>query len=149
MPAADSPSSPDSPDSRDSRVQYVCIVCFATAAVGAGVCVRDGAPLSPVANADVVAALRARVQRRSSRREAARFGLALVAGAALSAIACVAFGWQIVPRAADGLYSSTFAWLAIVAAIVLGALSLPLVRPLPTDGDTTQLLAQLGLDKPR
>lgn len=130
-------------------VRHVCIVCFATAAPGPGQCARDGAPLSPVADAEVVEALRTRVQRRSQRREAARFGLALTAGAALSASACVAFGWQVVPRAADGLYSSTFAWVTIVAAIRLGALSLPLVRPLSTNGDATQLLTQLGLDQPR
>ncbi len=133
----------------DPRVQYVCIVCFTSAAMTPGTCVHDGAPLAPVANAEVVDALRARVQRRADRRERARFGLALVAGAVSSAVACVVFGWQIVPRAADGIHSSTFAWLAILAAIGLGALSLPLVPPLPTDGDAAQLLAQLGLDQPR
>jgi hypothetical protein len=132
----------------ESRVQFVCIVCFASAATEPGPCAHDGAPLSPVANVEVVEALRARVQRRANRRESARFGLALVAGAVLSAIACLAFGWQIVPRAADGIHSSTFAWLTIVVAIVLGALSFALVRPLPTDGDAAQLLVQLGLDRP-
>src|ERR1700742_4722197 len=135
MAAAD--SRPDAA-SAPSAVAHVCIVCFATAAVAPRGCAREGAPLLPVADAEVVAALRARVQRRANRREAARFGLALVAGAPLSALGRVAFRWPSVPRAADGLYSSTFAWVAIGAAIALGALSLPLVRPLPTDGDTAQ-----------
>jgi hypothetical protein len=130
-------------------VSHVCIVCFAAASTAPGTCARDGVPLSPVADDEVVAALRARVRRRAGRREGLRFALALVAGALIAWPLCVTFGWQILPRAADGLYSSTFAWVALVGTMALGALSLAIVRPLPTDGDAARLLAQLGLDRPR
>jgi hypothetical protein len=133
----------------DPSVRFVCIVCFRAAATEPGTCARDGVPLAPVADAEVLAALQARVRRRANRREGVRFGLALATGAAIALPLCLAMGWQILPRAADGLYSGTFAWVALLAAIALGALSLPIIRPLSTDGDAAQLLARLGLDRPR
>lgn len=133
----------------DPCVRFVCIVCFRAAASEPGSCARDGVPLSPVADAEVVAALQARVSRRARRREGVRFGLALTAGAAIALPLCLQMGWQILPRHGDGLYAGTFSWLAILLAIALGALSLPLIRPLPTEGDSAQLLARIGLDRPR
>jgi hypothetical protein len=129
------------------RVGWVCIVCFREARNEPGNCPRDGVPLSPLDDAEVLADLRVRVRRRVARREGLRLAVALVACALLSWPLCRAFHWQIVPRAADGLYSSTFALVALMIAVVLGALSLPLVRPLSSDGDAVGLLQRLGIER--
>jgi hypothetical protein len=128
---------------------WVCIVCFREATREPGNCPRDGVPLSPLDDAEVLAALRERVRRRAAQRESLRFGLALVTGALLAWPLCRAFGWQFLPRAADGIYSSTFAFVTLMITIVLGALSLLLVRPLSTDGEAAALLRRLGVDVSR
>ena len=128
------------------RVRYVCVVCFDAAAAAPAICTRDGAPLASVDAAETPAALRARATRRATRRETARLALAMAVGAALALAICLAMEWPILPRASGGLYSSVFAWLALSAAVLVGAASFALVPPALGDGDAARLLARLGLD---
>jgi hypothetical protein len=127
-------------------VRYVCVVCCDAAATAPAICLRDGAPLVPVEAAETLAALRARVARRATRRETARLALAMAVGAALALAICLAMEWPILPRAGGGLYSSVFAWVALSAAVLVGAASFALVPPAHRDGDAGTLLARLGLD---
>ena len=136
MPAADS-------------VRYVCLVCFDAAATERAICANDGAPLLLVEAPETLAALRARVARQSARRETARLTMAMGIGAALALAVCLALEWPIVPRASEGLYSSVFVWVALTAAVLVGAASFALVPPARSDGETAALLARLGLDVAR
>jgi hypothetical protein len=134
----------------DARgVRYVCLVCFAAAATEPAICMRDGSPLLPVDAPETVTALRARVARGAARRETVRLALAMAIGASLALAVCLALEWPILPRASGGIYSSVFAWMALSAAVLVGAASFALVPPQRSDGETAALLARLGLDWPR
>jgi hypothetical protein len=130
-------------------VRWVCVVCFDAAASRPAICMRDGAPLLRVESPETLAALRARATRRAARRETARLALAMAVGAALALAVCLALEWPILPRASRGIYSSVFAWMALTAAVLVGAASLALVPPLPRPEDAAALLARLGLDAAR
>jgi hypothetical protein len=130
----------------DAPVAWVCLVCYAAASDVPADCARDGAPLAPLAAPGTVTALRDRLEQRAARRETVRFAVALAAGTALALIACRAWGWTVVPRASQGLYSSTCAWLALALAVALAAASLALVPPLGRATAVPALLRRLHLD---
>jgi hypothetical protein len=127
------------------RVRYVCLRCFDAASDLPADCARDGVALAPVETVEALVALRARLGMRAARRETARFGVALLLGAALALPLCLALGWPVVPRASDGLYGSAFVWLSLLSAIVVGAASFALVPPLRSDVAPALLLRRLGL----
>jgi hypothetical protein len=141
----DAPADGDGGDP-DAPVAWVCLVCYGAASDVAAECARDGAPLAPLAAPSTVTALRDRLEQRAARRETLRFAVALPLGAVLALTACHAWGWTIVPRASQGLYSSTCAWLALALAVALAAASLALVPPLGRAKAVPALLRRLNLD---
>lgn len=89
-------------------IRYLCTVCYVSASTGPATCPRDGAPLLPLDNAEVVAMLRQRAGNTVARKRAWLTGVGVVVSAALAVVVCMVFGLELFPKKA--YFGETNSW---------------------------------------
>jgi hypothetical protein len=75
-------------------VRYLCTVCYVSTSSRPATCPRDGAPLLPLDDVEVVAMLREQLAKRSGRKRARLTGVGVVVSLVVSAAICLAFGLE-------------------------------------------------------